>query len=125
MIIDRRNGKYTLTSSFAKEVTKLRKGMGITQAELAERTGISPSIICRFEMGKAKETSAEKIETLESFFGIKFVRCDDNDEYEDEYAIRINKLENEYMARIKELEDENAVFRKLLMKYWKEEGTLC
>lgn len=124
MIINRGNGKYTLTPSFAKELTKLRKSMGITQAELAERTGIHPSIICRFEMGKAKETSAEKIETLESFFEIKFVRCDDDND-ENEYDIRINKLENEYMSRIKELEDENTVLKKLLMKYWSEEGTLC
>lgn len=117
MIIDRGNGWYTLTSGFTKEFTKLRKSMGITQAELAERTGVSPATICRIEKGKARETTADKIEIFESFFGIRFTRDDDSNRTD-----LINELENEYKGRINELEEENTVLKKLLMKYWNEEG---
>lgn len=48
-----------------------RKRIGLTQSELAEKTGVSRSAVYDWESGKYPPTDANKIAALEDVFGME------------------------------------------------------
>lgn len=55
--------------SFAKLISEKRKALGLSWAELSEKTGIEAATIEKYEAGKQKPTAAD-IKSLGSVLGI-------------------------------------------------------
>lgn len=64
--------KYSFEEIIGNNVAKYRNQMGITQAELAEKVGISPAFISKVERGK----KMMKVQTLFALSKALNVSCD-------------------------------------------------
>lgn len=53
----RREGKQRMRTDFGELLHAQRKSLGLTQAQLAERVGVSPQVISRYEAGKIFPTT--------------------------------------------------------------------
>lgn len=62
----------SLKNKFGKRIKELRKAMGYTQEELAERIGIEPTNLSKIENGLHFPQS-EKLEKLARLFNIKIM----------------------------------------------------
>ncbi len=62
-----------MTEQVATRVTYWRKRAGFSQKELAERVGVHPSTVTRWEQGRITPTLA-KLEMIADAVGVEFVK---------------------------------------------------
>jgi len=58
--------------NLAKRIREIRKALGLTEVEFAERLGISAGMVSLIESGKRQPTLA-LLEKMKGIFGAKFV----------------------------------------------------
>lgn len=68
-----------MTDEFADRIRDRREALGLTQAQVAERVGRSPSTIGAWEAGRSRPADAATMATLVSLLGLTDVDADGED----------------------------------------------
>ena len=91
---------YKNITPFSKRLIELRKGRQLTQDELAEKIGVSRSLIGYYEAG-AKNPTLETLQKLAAFFGVSISDLAEESN-KSGHPGRTSKLENQ-VKRIQKL----------------------
>ena len=71
MVSNHQSGVYPVNVNIGKDIIKLRKDANLTQKELAEKIGTSPSVISRLENANYKGHSLSMLIRIASAFDKK------------------------------------------------------